>query len=181
MKKILAILMISSILFACATTEDEIKQIRQQEMERVLPSIEQPPINEATDASEYTYTSELGNDGRGGAALRYPGFVHVLDQRPAAENSDADIVPREMWESKTFSYKVDEPAQAEQGSDTAVVAEAEVSETENSTTEEISIPFVFKKYCQGEELTDEEWSEFYKLGGTSAIPEELSENCIHQK
>jgi hypothetical protein len=169
------------LLFSgCVTTEDQIQQVRQQTFEKTLPNISDGPAPLKKASYNYVYTAKKGNTGRGGAAMLYPGVIHVLDERESKEPDDNDIIPRELWESKSVLL-------SETSENPSVVDPAEIDESEVVDDKEIieveknDIPDIFYKYCNGGEMTDEDWAEFYKAGGMIAIPEELVDSCVHQK
>jgi len=184
MKKLIPILIAACFSQGCSTFESAIKELSsEQPKEKLVLPVEYNENQTTSDLkpnTHYEYTVKHGNEGRGGAALRYPGYIHVINEKTGKSDvfSEGAIDVRKMYESLPApmiappqkSLKADSPKK-----------EAESGQKNNSDIPD-DLRRIFEKYCLGaEELTDAELTAFNEAGGTKAIPMDLAISCNHQK
>ena len=121
------------------------------------------------------YLVSWGNEGRGGAAKRIPGYVHAYGQTVHLRHpvTDTEVVsPHHVWDipKKTQSTQPHKP-----------VALIQANDKESSESPPDPMRDIYTKYCNQEALNDEETQLFIAHGGIKGIPLELAKTCQFQK
>lgn len=146
------------------------------------------------DQYHYFYTAKYGNEGRGGAAIRKPGVIHVLSKKDEADliySADQLAHIRGVTENRPIQLAKSTltPGDLAQLDDdiSKLTSDKDTTEPDSNTDikpEPISdeLRAVYEKYCKGgKDMTDADWEMFEQAGGAKTVPADLANSCIHPK
>lgn len=137
-----------------------------------------------------------GNQGRGGAAERLPGYVHALHRGGVvyrAASASPELLPNAAFGGPTvsmlntmlptqYSELLSPPTEAAQAAVPSRDAKPESFGKTATTSMSDKRRRAWEKYCDGAYgMTDEEWNFVREAGAPDNVPADLAGRCIHPK